>query len=360
MNPEISTNAPTHSVVPPPNMPVVAVVTDNTPFFSRSDQPRPEIIGGLIREGQLVTLAGDYGIGKSPLLADLVVHRVCGESWSGRSIEKGTVIHIDCESPGSTYRGAINRTAKRIGFPSPIVPGELEIFLEHDDSPVEGTTALRCALESPVTGALTLLERALARKPKSLVLIDPLELFFKLDSCKKQQVLTLYSKLRKLLAKFPHSAILLTFNLRKPDRKVARPDLLTNPREWLFEVCGSSDLLNRSDVRLGIDKCGDDGLVVNGVRRSEEMHPLLLRPALLNGDPNMLAGFCLIPAGELNLRNVFPVQLVSYWKQLPSDFTFEQATKLMGKANFSRLKQRAESFGILEKANRGLYHKLIA
>ena len=53
-----------------------------------------------------------------------------------------------------------------------------------------------------------------------------------------------------------------TFNLRKFGDKDRRPNLLTNPRDWLEEVCGTLDILNRSDMRLGMDTHDDDVKVI--------------------------------------------------------------------------------------------------
>ena len=58
-------------------------------FFERNTEQREEIIEGLIREGQLVPLAGTFGIGKSPLIADLTVHVLNGVDWCGRQVKSG-------------------------------------------------------------------------------------------------------------------------------------------------------------------------------------------------------------------------------------------------------------------------------
>jgi hypothetical protein len=47
-------------------------------FFERNDEERKEIIEGILREGQLAAFAGAFGMGKSPVLADLAVHFIYG------------------------------------------------------------------------------------------------------------------------------------------------------------------------------------------------------------------------------------------------------------------------------------------
>ena len=42
---------------------------------------------------------------------------------------------------------------------------------------------------------------------------------------------------------------------------------------------------------------------------------------------------------------------------LPGEFTFEQATEVMGKSNFDRLKKRTTSLGVLEQIARGYCRK---
>jgi hypothetical protein len=101
-----------------------------------------------------------------------------------------------------------------------------------------------------------------------------------------------------------------------------------------------------------------DGIrAVNGVRRAEDLHPLLIQPVLLDDDAEKPAGFEAVMADELQLYGALKGKLEEYWKALPSEFTFEQATGLMGKSNFDRLKKRTMSLGALEQATRGRYRK---
>jgi hypothetical protein len=83
--------------------------------------------------------------------------------------------------------------------------------------------------------------------------------------------------------------------MRKKDRRSqSSPSLLSDPRDWLEDVCGTLDIMNRSDVRLGMDSYDDEVRVINGVRRSEDMHPLLIRT--VGHPPDGLAGFETLPA----------------------------------------------------------------
>ncbi|HZU45292.1 MAG TPA: AAA family ATPase [Terriglobales bacterium] len=335
---------------------MVQPATEETGFFAGDDKPRPEIVEGLIREGQLVTFAGPYGMGKSPTLTDLAVNVIHGAAWCGRQVVQRPVVAFDFETPKETYRRNVRGIAGRLGFSVPRVPEELDIYLEHADPNEAATRKLLSAIASgDIEARIALIDSALARKPKALVTIDPLELMFRVDTLKKAEVLRLYEKLRRLLAKYPHAAVIATFNLRKRDKKNGKVDLLSNPRGWLEEVCGSLDILNRSDVRLGIDSHGDESRVVNGIRRGEEMHPLVVRP--IEVAPGEYAGFELCAPDPYAL---FTTTQREYWNKLPNSFRFnEVADKIVPRATLHRLVERARLTGLTEQKD-GVWNKTSA
>lgn len=233
------------------------ILAEHPNFFDGDNRARPEIVEGLIREGQLIAFAGPYGKGKSPILTDLTVHIVNGIPWCGRQVSRRPVIAFDFETPATTYRRNVQNLVKRFSIALPQVPTDLDVYLEHDAPHESATAKLLAAIASPnMEARIGLIASALAEKPNALVTIDPLELMFRVDTLKKGEVLRLYEKLRRLLAEYPQAAIVMTFNLRKKDKKGSKPSLLLNARDWLEEVCGTLDILNRCDVRLGVDSNG--------------------------------------------------------------------------------------------------------
>jgi hypothetical protein len=327
-------------------------------FFERNTEERAEIIEGLLREGQLVAFAGPFGMGKSPVLADLTVRLLYGLEWCGRKLEQRPVVCFDCETAGPDYKNAVTAIATRLGVPVPRVPDDLEIYLERDNADEPATAALLKALSEPEQASkFALIEEALCRKPNAVVIIDPLEMLLRIDTVKKSEVLGLYRELRNLLAKFPEAAILNTFNLRKKDRRTQRVDLLSAPREWLEEVCGSLDILNRSDVRLGIDLREDDVRVINGIVRGREMHPVLLRSVRDASD--RLAGFEQVTPGQLDLTHVLARTQFGYWNKLPREFKFEEiADVLVPRSSLSRIIKATSAFGALQRGEHGTFTKL--
>jgi len=320
-------------------------------FFERNTEQRREIVQGLIREQQLVAFAGPFGVGKSPTLADIAMHVLSGSPWCGRAVERRPVIHFDLETPGPVYKANLRNISTRLNVPLPRVPEELDVYLEHDKADERSTSKLLTALGQPHSARLDLIEAALSSKPNALVIIDPLELLFRIDTGKKQHILTLYAALRRLLSKYPQAAILITFNLRKWTKKDSkRPDLLAEPREWMEEVCGTLDILNRSDVRIGMDIHDEEVPVINGIRRGEEMHPLLIRPVIIDGE--RLAGFELCPPEGVNLKTALTTKQFEYWGALPTEFHFDEvADRVVPRASLKRLLDRAKSLGIIEHAN---------
>jgi hypothetical protein len=326
-------------------------------FFERNIGEPAEIIEGILREGQLAAFGGPFGMGKTPVLIDLIVCIIHGLNWCGRRVERRPVIVIDCETPGADYKKAVKAISERHGLPLPRVRENLLIYLERDHPSEPDTEHLmQVVSENKQQPKIEFVGELLEIQPHAVVIIDPLEMFFRLDTSKKADVMSLYRPLRILMGKFPHAAMINTFNLRKMDRKGGRSDLLSDPRGWLEEVCGSLDLLNRSDVRLGIDSRGDDIRVLNGIVRGKEMHPVLIRPFV--DTQERLAGFEQVPAGDLDLLSAFTDRQKAHWDKLPKEFKFEEvADQTVPRSTLSRLIKRTLSLGALTKTHEGVFRK---
>jgi hypothetical protein len=333
----------------------------NPGFFERSMAPREEIIEGILREKQLAAFAGPFTVGKSPLLADIIVHRVHGISWCGHKVPPGPVIIVDLENERGAWSRNVRNIALRLAVRPPKVPDEADVYLLNDAPSEPGTRLLLDALESKTRdGRFKLLEDALQSKPNALVIIDPGDILFPIKKNENTQILVLFRKLKQLLAGYPQAAIILTFNLRKQDRRTRRPNLLLAPRDWLEEIAGSLDLCNRSDVRIGMDFHDEaEGVrVINGVRRNEEMAPLLVRPVPLNDDPDTLAGFELAPVDAVGLSAILTSRQQEYWRELPGKWRFDEvADKIVPRATLFRMIRRLTSLALEEKD--GVYRKLV-
>lgn len=87
--------------------PAAAQAPATPSFFERNTEERSEIIEGLLREGQLAAFAGAFGMGKSPVIADLTVRLINGLEWCGRKLQRRPCIVVDCETAGPDYKKAI-------------------------------------------------------------------------------------------------------------------------------------------------------------------------------------------------------------------------------------------------------------
>ena len=310
-------------------------------YFEEDIPERPEIVAGVFRESQIVTLAGPFNVGKTPLLAHLGAQVSRGLPWCGRETVQRPVAHFDFESSDPAFR---TNYLNICGGQPPEVPEQLEPYVLNGDYTDPRTKLLLSSGTVPEMMKLAI--NILERKPTSLLIFDPVELAFPIDVLKKGDVLRLYKGFRKLLSQFPHAAILSTHNLRKTDRKVELPDLASDPHGWLQEIAGSLDIVNRSDVRIGVTRYREGVMVVNGVRRNEDMHPLLLAP--IDDNPDKLAGFRPISTGMPDLIRIFSPEQLSYWTRLPSAFSFsDHANNGIPKGSLSRLVHRAISLGVM-------------
>lgn len=323
----------------------LAIAFDES-YFARNRKPQPDIVEGLIGESKITVLGGDYGVGKSPLIADLVLHITNGLEWCGRGVEKRPVIHFDFETPATKYKTDLENGAKRLGVSVPPVPEMLEPFFQNDDMSEPGTAQLVEAQESD-DKSFSLLESRLAEKPNAVVIFDPVELFVSMDKNDGKAIVRLYRRLRKLFTRHPHASVFCTFNLKKADKKGPKPNLLADPRGWLDEVSGAKEIMSRSDIRLGIDYFDGEQVVrvINGVQRGEPFDPLLIQPV---GDPE--AGFDRCPPGTFRLHDLFTFKQCHYWQMLPQCFTFSEGVRAgVPRSSLSRLISRAESVGLLRR-----------
>jgi hypothetical protein len=314
-------------------------------FFNQAEECSPEVVQGLFREGQVIVLGGLYGAGKSPLLTDLIPHIIYGLPWCGLHVSKRPVIYFDFENTGQTFRENIRQTCHRLNVPPPNAPQDLEPYILHDSANQNGTKELLEIISKPYKQRIGFLRSKFTLKQNALLVLDPVEMFFPDASGKKEQVLTVIKDFRFLLKDFCHADILSTYNLRKKDRTIRRPSLFVNPREWLDEVAGSSDIMNRSDVRLGLDFYEEEVRVLNGIRRGESLEPILIEP-IFHGE--IRAGFQRVKMDKIAASGLLTSKQKEHWNKLPNTFTFEEGKELgIPAGSLSRLTNRCIGFGLM-------------
>jgi hypothetical protein len=298
-------------------------------------------------------------MGKTPLLQDWVADLINGVTWCGRNVRRRPVIHLDFESNPSTFSESIRRICTQRDILLPRAPS-FRPFLYLSDPKLPDTKELFEAIEGPTEKRFQWLDKLLSSTPDAVVIVDPFDMLFCIDLSKAPHVVSLYRHFRTLLAKYPKAAFVLTYNLRKADRKAEPKDLYLQPRSWLDEVGGSVKIQARADVRMGFDLYSttpEKIRVLNGIRRGEDFHPLMLSE--VGEEPN-LAGFTLATPQDMTVAlSLTPGQKV-HWKALPQDFKFEDvADCVVPRASLSRLLKRLGGLGAIEQAGDGVWHKRV-
>lgn len=328
-------------------------------LFDADIPHRPEIVQGLFREGQIVTVAGAYNVGKSPLLAQIGVCAVNGIPWCGRQVTRRHVIHIDFESSLPGFVHNYRNTCRANKVEPPKTPRDIDALVFNGDITNPTTLALHEAIKATAT-TYKYLCGLLKKNPDSLILLDPAEMLFPtLSISKPEHALKIVHIWRSIFAEFPQAAVMGTYNMRKLDTKAPMPDLIEDPHGWLREISGSNNLLNRSDVRMGMARKGrdDDIRFINGIRRGENFYPMLLLPVEVDNDPDVLGGFRRVSAEKGELKKMLGGKLGEYFVKLPAHFKFNDvAGNGVARSTLSRLLNAAESLGYITKS-KGLWVK---
>ena len=324
-----------------------------------------EIISNLFREGNIITLSGWWGVGKTPLLKDWSLHIASGRTWCGFATTRRPVLVVDFESDGGDYFTSWLRMCASMGISDPSNVSHYVFNYRGESANTEELVNL-CNTTRSLDERFAWLDNKLAISPDSLIIIDPSDMLFPIEKNKGLKVVWLLSRFRILSRKYPKAAFILVFNLRKTDNHSEMPDLFANPRSWLQGTSGSLDIQNRSDIRLGLDewKEQDDLLVLNGIRRTTKMEPLVIEPLWYDGQDDkgevvsMPTGFKVVQRSELLPEKVFSPRMLEGWEAMGDDFNVEDLSQVVSLGTAYRLVKRALSFGLLKKVG-DEYRKVI-
>ena len=306
-----------------------------------------EILEGLFREGNIITLSGWWGVGKTPLLKDWSLHIATGRPWCGFATKRRPVTVIDFESDGGDYFTAWLRMCEKMGTPDPPNVHHYVFNYRGESANTEELVSL-CDKVPSLDDRFTWLSKKLEAAPDSLIIIDPSDMLFPIEKNKGLIVVRLLSKFRRLSRKFPKAAFILVFNLRKTKDHNNMPDLFASPRSWLQETAGNLDLQNRSDVRLGLDDWQEqEGLLaLNGIRRGTKMEPLVIEAI---GRQDEETGFKLVNKDILLPEKVFSSRQLEGWEAMGDAFSIEDLSQVMSVGTAYRIVKRALTFGLLQQ-----------
>lgn len=237
----------------------------------------PWLVDGLIRAQSIVLLAGDSGLGKTPLAILLGLCVAAGVPFFGRPVQQGRVLYCDAESDQPGFSEMVDQISQFLGLSE--WPADFIVW-----NPYWITGG------SDSTLSAQLHEKVAAMQPK-MVIVDPQRVFWpQAEKHSSDTAKDLTMPLRKQGADVGCTWIVI-HHLRKD---AARKDgeqpisLADNPYAWFQNVAGSRALVNLSDTRLGVEpgeKQAD--LVLAGfVRRLGAIVPMeLTRARDEHGEP---------------------------------------------------------------------------
>jgi AAA domain len=272
------------------------------------------VADGLIARGSLNFVAGDSGLGKSPLFYQLGLCVAAGIPWLGVPTTKGRVIYLDFENGELQSQRLRNSLIRHLGLTE--CPGN---FLTHyGDSTVS-------------------LEMLIAEARPSLVVVDTLRAYrpdFEKDNT------TAGTIIKNLRSAIRDTAILFIHHTKKPGEHGVPSLEDTPPLQWLNQACGARAMVNQTDFRLGIDLAkprrsasaeaivaqDDVALVLRGQRRVfGEFGPIYVARCFdEEGEP---IGYKKISGVEL-----LPVDQQQIYDSLSPTFSFSEAQRIYGKS----------------------------
>ena len=251
------------------------IVLNPNPTAPRSREPGwREVIPGLLSEPQIAVLVGAPEVGKTRLMAHLSVSLVRGLTWLGHQLEARPVAYFNLLYEPHFGQNLVTIAAHRSVTP-PQIPQEVE---EHVLEPVCSASKRRAVLLDAVEGVLT-------RKPNALVVVDSIDGW--LQGAKLED---LYIEVRRKLSRDNRRAAALFLYDTRPTQRARQLDLAKDPHEWLDAQVPSSSVLNRPDLRLGMDQRGQHVRVLAGFKREVgNVGPMWLRS--VGRDPHRYTGF---------------------------------------------------------------------
>jgi hypothetical protein len=200
------------------------------------------------------------------------------------------------------------------------------------------------------------------------IIIDPIAAFAPEIEGTNENVTRTYQDFRKVI-KDKSTTISMVHHPRKPSthQGVTIPDLEIDPRGWFLQARGPRQLINGTDIRIGIDKCSRTESVLELDGRSVEVALVLagfgrlvgtLEPIYLGrvrDEDDKAMGYEELRGTTL----LFNSNRQAAFEKLPESFTFKLAKQTYGRGSQATTDflNKCQSVGILKKEGR-MYRKV--
>jgi hypothetical protein len=302
------------------------------------------LIDGLIPKRSLSFVVGDSGLGKSPLLYQAAMCVAHGKPFLGFPVSAERVLYLDYENGLQGVDELTGRLAKHLRIEK--IDFENLLRWNFNDAPQFWSSAR--------------LEEMIGDLRPDWAIIDPLGGFDPTIEANPENVTRNFQRFRKIAQKFGTS-FTGVHHIKKPSDKsqFASPELEDNAKGWMLQARGSRQLINGSDIRLGIDavKGGvtpNGNLVVAGFARlSGCIGPFRVERVFDDeGDPLGYRKMC----GSALLCN--PDQENTF-QHLDEAFTFKQAKQAYGRGDqpTTDFLKKCQAVGILRHIGK-IYSKV--
>jgi AAA domain len=255
--------------------------------LSTACPPRLPLVDGLFDRGDIVTIAARPGTGKTPFVSQLGLCLASGMPFLDFATHQCPVALIDLETKPARHRALLEQQARALSIDVGAL--ELDVFVRGNPADPNSRELERVLLNATKFGdRFSWLQNLIERRGYGYVAVDTALMFWPVKSSDETAVRLLFKHIRQLCLTPPHAAIAPVLHLRKQDRKGTCPALLDDPHGWTEEMLGSIVWSASADVRLGLEKHGEDQVVFGGYRRGEgELSPRILqcRMSDFDGEP---------------------------------------------------------------------------
>ena len=215
------------------------------------------LIDGMLRARSVNIIAGDSGIGKSPLMCQLGLSVASGLPFFGMAAEQGRVLYLDLENPLQDHKLMRDSIAQHLNL-TPIPEEFLTVVDVSED-----------------------LEKQIASIKPALVMIDSLRAF-KPEVTEKNAHAAEWLKEIRHWARTYDCSFLIAHHLRKENRNAPSRPLKDYPvNTWLEEMEGPRAFTNQTDTRIAVE-ASDNGLEIKWNRRLNGDSPLLSAERVFN------------------------------------------------------------------------------
>ena len=310
---------------------------------------RRYLVEGLIPEGVLGIVVGDWGIGKSPLMVQLLLAVSAGLTTflSRYPITCGAVptLYVDLENLVGPMATLGERLSSHLGLEG--TPELARIYSPNYTHRQHGDPMNMLGSQY--------IQNRIKDGGFKLIVIDPLRLYDPDAESKNKHAVEMIRRLRTLI-RTTRATILLVHHPRKQNDAQIHTSLDQDPHGFMEEASGASALVKNTDIRIGLQEDRDGYLLMRHFERMNGWSPVNHLVRVFDDDDEPIGYQLALGLDRLDLK------ARTEFDKLPATFTTGDARKLLNLVQNpmnQRLKQWV-ALGLVRKVARGQWEKIPA